>query len=664
MIFFPMGIILLSAQIISYEHKNNTWQLIETQPVSKLHIFLAKYIKLLIHIVVLIATLFILLLLERTVVFYVLNLEERHFYLDLNLAKIAQMGLNMFFASLSFVATLLCLHINIKKTNLISTLALILILGYTVTKVFQIQFSPLIPITPIDKAAGKVSEIGEWITFYSRLSLVQSFFILCIGYFFYNYKYFKKYFFKQTKALVTFIIILIIGSVVCFWLQMPRTQKSYGKSIIAGKVVMDVPISQLAIMDYDNNAIITIPINSDGTFYVNFDTVNIPKTNYQFGFPNENILISNSNYSNSYIFLSNGDSVFANIKFINNATSIVFSGDRRAESQFGTNNFRNLNEIHTIILNDKIELSSKLIIDLLENAIKTDLKRIMGQTTIDGFKLSQDVQEQNTFILYLQALNIWQNYRLQHSNSTDSMNDPSFIIDMKNKINLNDLSLVPFDVFKTYLYTTLNDGNPQIKDINRLDLVSKLAPSPLRNMMYVDASIKILKNQAINDTIALQIAYNAKQSIDQSHLIIQLDNEINARKSKMNKDALPNFEFEDIEGKKQSLQQFLGKYVIIDVWASWCAPCLYNAPYFSDFADKYKDKNIQFVSISTDKNISAWKAKKSTNSNIVNWITDFKDPFSQHFVIKSIPRLILISPEGKPLSHEMPMPMSQNFEVV
>jgi thiol-disulfide isomerase/thioredoxin len=44
----------------------------------------------------------------------------------------------------------------------------------------------------------------------------------------------------------------------------------------------------------------------------------------------------------------------------------------------------------------------------------------------------------------------------------------------------------------------------------------------------------------------------------------------------------------------------LKKYVYIDVWATWCGPCLQEVPFLQKVEEQYQGKNIEFVSISVD----------------------------------------------------------------
>jgi thiol-disulfide isomerase/thioredoxin len=51
---------------------------------------------------------------------------------------------------------------------------------------------------------------------------------------------------------------------------------------------------------------------------------------------------------------------------------------------------------------------------------------------------------------------------------------------------------------------------------------------------------------------------------------------------------------------QQKLQSMKGKIVVVDVWATWCAPCIERFPHMVQLHDQYKDKGVQFVSMSVD----------------------------------------------------------------
>ena len=65
-------------------------------------------------------------------------------------------------------------------------------------------------------------------------------------------------------------------------------------------------------------------------------------------------------------------------------------------------------------------------------------------------------------------------------------------------------------------------------------------------------------------------------------------------------DALFALKLPDLENKPQSLKQWRGKVLVVNFWATWCAPCREEIPIFVKLQEKYRDQGLQFVGISID----------------------------------------------------------------
>ena len=70
--------------------------------------------------------------------------------------------------------------------------------------------------------------------------------------------------------------------------------------------------------------------------------------------------------------------------------------------------------------------------------------------------------------------------------------------------------------------------------------------------------------------------------------------------------SAPDFTLADTEGKDVSLSSFKGKVVLIDFWASWCAPCRASLPGIVRIYNKFKNKNFTILSVSLDKDKEHW----------------------------------------------------------
>lgn len=121
--------------------------------------------------------------------------------------------------------------------------------------------------------------------------------------------------------------------------------------------------------------------------------------------------------------------------------------------------------------------------------------------------------------------------------------------------------------------------------------------------------------------------------------------------NKMNNLPSATFDYENQKGGKTKLEELKGKYVYIDVWATWCGPCRAEIPFLQKIEEKYKGKNIEFVSISIDvaKDHDKWKnfvAEKQLGGIQLLADKDWKSDFVMSYGINSIPRFILIDPKG------------------
>lgn len=106
----------------------------------------------------------------------------------------------------------------------------------------------------------------------------------------------------------------------------------------------------------------------------------------------------------------------------------------------------------------------------------------------------------------------------------------------------------------------------------------------------------------------------------------------------------PDFTLTSINGEKVSLSDFKGKWVVLDFWGSWCAPCLNGMSQMKSMYDKYKDK-LEIVGIACKDNGDNWRG--AVKSNELNWTQLFGDD-SVHieYAIEAYPTKIVIDPMG------------------
>ena len=111
----------------------------------------------------------------------------------------------------------------------------------------------------------------------------------------------------------------------------------------------------------------------------------------------------------------------------------------------------------------------------------------------------------------------------------------------------------------------------------------------------------------------------------------------------------PDFTAPNPEGKSISLKQSLGKVTIVDFWASWCKPCRAENPNVVALYAKYHAKGLNILSVSLDKEASAWKAaiaKDKLTWNHVSNLKEFEDPIALQYGINAIPTIFVLDSKG------------------
>lgn len=132
---------------------------------------------------------------------------------------------------------------------------------------------------------------------------------------------------------------------------------------------------------------------------------------------------------------------------------------------------------------------------------------------------------------------------------------------------------------------------------------------------------------------------------------------------------LPEYKFQDLEGRVSRSEYWKGKYVYIDVWAQWCAPCLKEIPALKKLHSDYEDYNIQFVSLSVDqmKDFEKWQDEAVKQEML--WLQliapeSWDSDFVKFFQIRGIPRYILLDPEGGIIDADAPRPTDMEIRSV
>ena len=119
----------------------------------------------------------------------------------------------------------------------------------------------------------------------------------------------------------------------------------------------------------------------------------------------------------------------------------------------------------------------------------------------------------------------------------------------------------------------------------------------------------------------------------------------------------PEISANNPDGKPIKLSDLRGKIVLIDFWASWCAPCRKENPTIVKLYEKYKDKDFTILSVSLDQDLINWRgAIKIDGLKWPNHVSDLKGWGSEvisSYNFDEIPHTVLVNKEGKIIGQDL-----------
>ncbi len=192
-----------------------------------------------------------------------------------------------------------------------------------------------------------------------------------------------------------------------------------------------------------------------------------------------------------------------------------------------------------------------------------------------------------------------------------------------------------------------SDSLTKVKKAMRLDIITKNPNSIVSVMALSDlVNYKMIKGEEAK-------AFFSKMSseLQQSRLGINTEKMLASLVEETSDigDEVADFSGPTPDGQTLSLKKSLGKYTILDFWASWCRPCRVENPNVVRVYNKYHDKGLEIISISLDKDANKWKqaiANDGLTWKHVSHLKFWQEPIAKRFGVRSIPVTYLLDENG------------------
>ena len=296
--------------------------------------------------------------------------------------------------------------------------------------------------------------------------------------------------------------------------------------------------------------------------------------------------------------------------------------------------------------------------------IKTALEQLIDST--EGISEEFKVKERRGLnYYYLGKLNIYESYHAHYTKNSEFKISEGFLDELKELTFEKEADFIFSTDYKNIVTSHFYDEASKLaeKDSIAEDIAFLKAAGAVSNEFIKNSLLYNNAKYSVTYTDDLEMFYNTfnELSTNETHKK-EIADSYNKLISVSKGQPSPKFvDYENYAGGTTSLDDLKGKYVYVDVWATWCGPCKREIPFLKDIEKKYHGKNIEFVSISVDraKDHDKWLAmvkEKELKGIQLFSDKDWESDFVTGYLIKGIPRFILIDPNGTIVNSNAPRP--------
>lgn len=434
---------------------------------------------------------------------------------------------------------------------------------------------------------------------------------------------------------------LLLTGLVLTMLACEEEKPKIDYALLSGKI--ENPAAESLAVFKGNDLVKKMVVNKDGTFA---DTLKIEDGYYRF----------NHGREGSLMYITPGDDLTLSLNTEEFDESIKYAGIGAENSNFLASKF---------LAEEKLDLNYTKIFAMEENDFLSMMNEIKS-SKLEFLKASKDIsntlrnlEEKNIEYEHLTNLFNYKSYHAYYAKKEDFTPSKAFTtlfdnVDFNNQNDYETLESYKGLVIEYYMNKIGDSANPkEVFDAINTNTFPALKEDLANNLRY-----NIDPNNEHNEAY-----YNGLMAISQDEAFKkEITTKYNKVKNLAKGMPSPKFvNYENHKGGTTSLDDLKGKYVYIDVWATWCGPCIREIPSLKKVEKQYHNKNIAFVSMSIDRAAAHNKWFEMVKDKELGGIQiiadkDWSSQFVKDYAIEGIPRFILLDPQGNIVSANAPRP--------
>ena len=361
------------------------------------------------------------------------------------------------------------------------------------------------------------------------------------------------------------------------------------------------------------------------------------------------------------VYIAGGDQVGVELTLQpDKQVTATFSGDRLAENRYlqAYNAVTNSRKWYSPEMSS---LSFKAYREKVEE-MKHDLQQQLEQVKDAGL-CGQWAVRQHLMLQEQLAAYYWRNaYQRGEEEAPEDADYVAFVqsLDLDNPEECNS------EILRNVISWTLaqdKEADQKEHDVLYLNTLDRLVSNPeIKNReatAYVLGKFQFFSGMGLDGMMERYNAICTNDSLRQA-VNAEFAEYMRAYGNLMPGKVAPDFEMSDVNGKKCRLSDLKGKYLFIDFWATWCAPCREEIPHMAKLQEHFAgDSRIALVSISVDANVKTWKKfLEKEQPAWAQYVVDAENNaiLDKEYRIFGIPHFTLLDPEGRFVQYSFSRP--------